>query len=804
MKNRGTSALIALFFVGLVGLWVADSWKTPNSAERDRQKGRVLVGLIKVKPDDLQKIEIDGGPAPLVFERREGRRWQMTAPLDVAADPSMVEGLAFRLKELTRKPQADTLKGDPASFGLAPASKTVQLWGRSTDAPLATLELGKTSLDRRFVRAGNDSGIEVVPAQGLDVVDLAPIRWRDRELFRVPTFEVDAVRITSPDRDIQFRRGSDAWRIVEPIKVLADESKVEGLVASLGTLRVTDDAQFLDNNIAEAQWDRYGLSKPALTIRVSAGRGDNRRPEQVLEVGKPVEGNPDRLYAKLGDQDDLIAVDSRVLADLTKIDLNQFRTSKVADIAPNKATRFRVESGSQSFEVARSGNDWYLVKPSPARADPNAVQEFFQTLQGLRTGIILPPSVEADHISGLKTPSQIIQIWQIKDPKTATEAAPSEESAFTIRIGNRDAGKKVVYAQTEGDTSILALPDAMTMNLPTNSLAFRDRLVLATASDQIERILFDGLGKRVTIHAPILKIDLFKNAATGWWMSEPVNAMADGESVGKLLKLLSSLRADGFATESPKSLSVFGLDTPALKVTWSVPAALPPSPLPVPSVGDPFTRSLRFEEQTLLIGGPVAERNGMRFAMLVGQPVVFMLGGETLSTLDAEWHDHQVFKFDPNQIEMIHLDWPGSTWSFDLAKTEGAWSIAGPVDIPGFDPLAASAIVRAVANLSTSRYSQYGGKIPSGIGLTPPRLAIQFSGGSLVKPVELAFGGAIDAARGYASAPTAQPGAVFIADLTPFLPWLKVQPPLRDDLPEDVFMPEPSPDRPGKPTDQPL
>jgi len=804
MKNRGTTALIALFFAGLVGLWVADSWQSPSSAERDRQKGRVLVGLIKVKPDDLQKIEIDGGSAPLVFERREGRRWQMTAPLDVAADPSMVEGLAFRLKELTRKPQADTLKGDPASFGLAPASKTIRLWGKSTDAPLATLELGMTSLDRRFVRAGSNSGIEVVSAQGLEVVDLAPIRWRDRELFRVPTFEVDAVRITSPNRDIHLQRGSDAWRIVEPIKALAEESKIEGLVAGLGSLRVTDDAQFLDNDVAGTRWDRYGLSKPSLTIRVSAGRGNHRRPEQVLEVGKPVEGNPDRLYAKLGDQDDLIAVDARVLADLTKIDPNQFRTSKVADVAPNKATRFRVESGSQSFEVARSGNDWYLVKPLVGRADSKAVQEFFQALQGLRTGDILPPSVEADRVSGIKTPSQIIQVWQTKDSKTATEAASSEGLAFTIRIGNRDAGKKVVYAQTEGDTSILALPDAMTTNLPTNSLAFRDRLVLTTASDQIERIRFDGLGKRVTIQAPILKLDLFRNATTGWWMSEPVNALADGESVGKLLKLLSNLRVVGFAAESPESLSIFGLDAPALKVTWSVPAALPPSPLQIPPASDPFTRSLRFDEQTLLVGSPVSERNGMRYAMLVGQPVVFMLGGETLAILDAEWHDHQVFTFDPNQVEKIHLDWPGTTWSFDLARTEGAWSIIGPVDIPGFDPLAASAIVRAASNLSTSRYSQYGGKVPSGIGLTPPRLALRFSGGSMATPVELAFGGVIDAARGYASAPKAQPGAVFLVDLTPFLAWLKVQPPIRDDMPEDVFMPEPSSDRPGKPTEQPL
>ncbi len=129
MKNRGTTALIALFFAGLVGLWVADSVQIPGAAERDRLKGRVLAGMINVKPDDLRKIEIVGGTDPWSSSGATAERWQMTAPIDVAADPSLVEGLAFRLKELTRKPQADTLTGDPATYRPAPRRRTIRLWG---------------------------------------------------------------------------------------------------------------------------------------------------------------------------------------------------------------------------------------------------------------------------------------------------------------------------------------------------------------------------------------------------------------------------------------------------------------------------------------------------------------------------------------------------------------------------------------------------------------------------------------------------------------------------------------------------
>ena len=203
MKNRGTYALLALFFAGLVGLWVADFAQVPTRSQRERMSSRLLHELLDTKPDDLRKIEILGGDEPIVFGAPGGEgecRWQMTAPIDAAADPAMVETLAYNLKELSRKPEAATLEGDPDKFGLAPPERIIRLWGAATDAPLVSLELGKTSLDRRFVRRGGSEGVEVVDAKGLDLTRLPPIRWRDHELFRVPSFEVDSVKIAAGDR----------------------------------------------------------------------------------------------------------------------------------------------------------------------------------------------------------------------------------------------------------------------------------------------------------------------------------------------------------------------------------------------------------------------------------------------------------------------------------------------------------------------------------------------------------------------------------------------------------------------------
>ena len=807
MKNRGTTALIVLFFAGLIGLWVGETWcRSPPPPSVDRNKGvHPDVDLINVKSDDLRKIEIQGPSESLVFERREGNRWQMTTPLNVAANPSMVEGLAFKLKELTRKPQAGTLDGDPAGFGLAPANRRVMLWGQATAAPIAAIDLGTVSLDRRYVRASTPgAGVEVVPAQGLEVVDLPPVRWRDREVFRVPTFEVDALQIQAPagnDRpaqNLQFARSLDAWRIVAPIRVLAVEGKVEGLIASFGSLRITNEAQYVANDVPEAELDRYGLKNPSLTVSISAGRGSSRRPVQMLQVGKPVEGNPERLYALVGDQDDVISVDTGVLNGLARARPSDFRSERVADFAPNRVTHFEVESRGKAYKVWRSGRDWRLDDPG-GRADPKAVAEFFQALEGLRTGNYLPPNSEATRESGLDRPAEIIRVWQTPAAPAAstdldrTVARNPEDPWLTLKLGKRDAGKKVLYAQTGEDETVLALPDTVASALFKQSWAFRDRLILTAATEQIERIRFDGLGKQVTLQAPPIKLNLTQNAPTGWWLSEPVLALADDPAVAKLLKLLAAFRVDGFAADGPVPLASYGLDHPALKVTWSVPAtAAVPSPVPLPPPSDPATGVIRFDDQTLLIGAPVPDRKSMRYAMLQGLPVVFMVGGENLATLDAEWHDHRIAKFDPDQVETVHLTWPGTDWSFNLARTAAGWSIVGPMDVPGFAPEPTPAALQAAAILTTTRFLQYAGETPSTVGLTPPRLTLRFVGPKLTQPVELALSGVLDNGQCYAQVSAVQPGAVFLVDAAPFAPWLKLRPPVKLAFPDDVFLREPA------------
>ena len=789
MKNRGTFALLALFFAALVGLWLADFAQIPTRKQRDRMSQRILHELIDTKPDDLRKIEILGGKEPLVFERRPGNRWQMTSPLNVSANPSMVETLAYNLKELARRPDSAPLEGDPEQYGLARPEFTIKLWGEATSEPLASIDLGKTSLDRRYVRPGGTDTIEVVDAKGLDLLKLPTGRWRDLDLFRVPSFEVDSVTLTSPGKELKLQRssgagGAETWKITAPTHLLATESKVIGLIADLGSLKVLDETRFVANDVPEADMDRYGLKTPTLTIEVEAGRGNRRRDAQILHVGKPVEGKEGLVYARKDQQDDILAIDTRIVKDL-KVDPNLYRSSKVADIQLNRVVRIALEAAEGSFEAVRTGNEWSIATPSPSKADRPAIQNFLRWLEHLETSNY--PTAQSVPDPGFDKSSMVLKVWQA--PTTSSPTSDSKgDLALNLRIGRRDGARKAIYARIEGDSTTLALPDTANDFIPRSSLTFRDRQVLAEPTDQIERIRLAGPIRQFTLNAPPLKLDPGGTTPLGWWLVEPVDAPADPPSIGQLLRLLAGLRAESLVFEKAENLEALGLKTPAMTLTWWSHRAF--SMIPDRSRPEPSPGSITLDDRSLIVGGLVPGRGNIRYAKLSDRSTIFTLAPEVLALLDLEWRHHDVLSFNPKQVRKVELHWPDRSITLEPIQ-EGKlrrWSIGATVDAPGFDPETVVALIQGASKLTTTRYTQHLGDFPEVRGLTPPRLSITFEmdDGSLPRTIKVGA----PAVRGqvFASTEKEAKGAIFLVPEAAFTAWLR-PPRQTGDLPDDVFIP---------------
>ena len=313
--------------------------------------GRVLPALMDTPVTDIRRVEIAREGERIVFDRKDGGRWQMTEPVDAAADPSRVEELVRNLKDLSMAPDSGTIAGRPADYGLGEEAVTVRVFGTDLRTPLAALRVGETVGDLRYVQPDGESGIEVVDARLLAALDEPASEWRDRALFRLPTFQIASLTVTGPGRDLKATRDREEgrWRLVRPFRTPADESKMEGVLADLGGLVVADGERgFVADDVRD--FAPYGLDSPAMTIEL-APLADFGSPQTLL-VGKEVPDRADRIYARRGDQDDVVWIDAKALRAIG-ISPDALRSQRVADIQPAGVNFVQVEALGRVFELVQ-------------------------------------------------------------------------------------------------------------------------------------------------------------------------------------------------------------------------------------------------------------------------------------------------------------------------------------------------------------------------------------------------------------------------------------------------------------------
>ena len=702
--NRITYVLLIVFFGGLLAKWGLDYAGVRTENERRLRETRVLPELLNVPEQGLRKLAIERGKERMVFERRgHGMgHWQMVEPKDVAAEPNRLETLVRNLKELRRSLDSGSVAGPADSFDLAPPVATISLWAETSgeasksDAPIATLALGKTVRGNRYVRPGGTDRIEVADSKLLNAVDLPVADWREQVVMGVPTFQIDSVNIKQAGKVIRAQRDARGrWRLTEPVHAPANSAKVESLLAALSSLRVVDGEKgFVADNVTN--FTPFGLASPEVTVTLTTTRPSEG--PLVLEVGKPVPDHPDRVYVRQGDQDDVLIVDAKALAEVPKSAV-ALRGKQVADIEPGAVTRIEIQARSDTFKLVKRGpKDWELTAPRNEKADTASVMSFLRGIDTLQTSEFFQLNQVGS--AELEPPVMTVKIWEKKRAQSPT-SSPAEELALELRIGKHDVLRKTVFARLEKDDAVLALPDTILEVLPKNVFAFRDLTILSLSPADIRKLIVQRAGRT----------DELEPNTTGqpnrWRMRKPVDAPADTRSVTQILAMLSGLRADQLITDAIGDGKQFGLDHPLLEIVWETDRA-----------------------HRLKIGSPVP-RAASYYAHAEDVPFVFTIKTEVLKPLEADLRDHVVLSFPGDRAQRVVLNWgwPPRTVTFrhrtPTPKGQPDWVDEPGSDATGIDQSRLTSLVKAVSQLEAVRFAQYDGEIQPYTGLHRPRLTVE-------------------------------------------------------------------------------
>jgi hypothetical protein len=701
-NNRSTLILAGVFFAMLIAWWGVERAGVLTEKERRMRETRILPTLIDVPEANLTRLEIDRGRERLVFERRgQGiGRWLMVEPVEVAAEPTRLETLVRNLKELRKSPDSGNVMGPADSFGLAPPAATVKLWSAaaperlSAAEPIAALDLGKTVRNIQYVRTAGEDAIEVADAKLLNAVQLPLNEWRERVVMAVPSFQVASVTIKRPDQVIRAERGKRGqWRLSAPVSAPANPAKVESLIAALSSLRVIDgDKGFVADNVKD--FAPFGLVSP-VTIEMTTTRPGDL--SLVLHVGKPVPDQPERIYVRQGDQDDVVIVDAKALAEVPST-AAALRSRRVADIEPAAVTEIQIQTKIGTFAVSKRPNQWELTSPRTEKADTESVMALLNRIDALETSEFFEPSRIGN--AELDPALMTIKIWEAANAPSGTWASVGEP-ALVLRIGKHDALRKTVFARLENDQVILALPDTILDVLPRNAFALRDLGVLSLNPADIRKL-------SITRGVRTDELEPDKDGEPNRWrLLRPTNARADARSVTQVIAALSRLRADQFVSDSADDLKKFGLDHPILEIAWESDRA-----------------------HRLMVGSQVP-RTAAYYARTDDQPLIFTIKTEVLKPFEAEFRDHTVLSFPEAKAQrvVLHWGWPKRDIAFrqrsQATKGQTQWVDEPGSDAAGIDQSRITPLVKALSQLETLRFLQYDGEIPPATGLLRPRLTVE-------------------------------------------------------------------------------
>lgn len=539
--------------------------------------------LFAVFPESIERIvtERDGVEIECI---RENGVWRMVRPVQAAVDSAVVERMIAAMARVERGERitARTLRErglSPADYGLDEPRARITFknnrgtftWLIGRDAPLG---------DALYVQQKGQNDLVSAPRTLLHLVPQDPSWIRDRTLFSADAPSVRGIDLGIQGVTYRLRHVEAAgWRFLEPWSGRADLSAVHALIEKTLSARIVD-------FIADGQTDlaAYGLDDPALVLTVFT-RNERTR---TLHIGSPLADNAELRAARHSPGTTIFSVPASWCAELEQ-DPARLRSRRLTDLQPERITAVRLVRGEQQVELVRTNGLWQILRPVRWPADGGRVQELLLALTGASVEEFVNEPTEEQSARIRSAP------WEVELTAGARR--------LVLRFSAPGANDRRLV-QLDDEPSFCLVPVATVREAYADPLFYRSPLLLSISPSEIRQLSVRSTQGEQTVY----KTD------SGSFSGGPGEERSiDGQALGDLMWTLNDLRADRFTVFNPDTLEPYGLEEPFAEVKV-------------------LLEDLQSIGRVLKIGHAA---EGGRYALLQGQPVVFVLPERSVQSLTA-------------------------------------------------------------------------------------------------------------------------------------------------------------------------
>lgn len=408
MKGLRSFVLLLVIAAGLGGFLYYDSKREPANPSKQEK------AFAAVAADQIEQVTVTSVSGEKTTVQKQGTAWQVTAPATVAADEAELSGIASGLASLEIQRVVDDQATDFKQYGLDPAKLSVTFKAGGKEQTLLLGEKTPTGGDM-YARLPDTPRVFLVSSYLEATFNKTSFDLRDKTVLKVDREKVERVEIQAGDRTTTFAKQGADWRITAPIEARADFGAVEGIVGRLNTspMKSIEAGEVKDpKGLA-----RYGLDKPAATVRVVSGSS-----EAGLAIGKSAaEGT---VYARDLSRPMVFTIESG-LADELKKSADDFRIKDLFDARSFNTTRVEVVRQGQTLAFEKDKDAWKQVTPTARQADAPKVEALLTALTNARA-------------TGFET-------------KIGTTGLDTPEIAVAIKFDDGKKEEKVTFARKGAD-----------------------------------------------------------------------------------------------------------------------------------------------------------------------------------------------------------------------------------------------------------------------------------------------------------------------------------------------------------------
>ena len=533
-------------------------------------------------------------------------------------------------------------------------------------------------------------------------------------VFAYDRNQVDALIVTNHDTKIDLSRGeANHWKMTAPVTDRADGPLIEEVLTTLESMRKVDTISA--GYLAKVKLADYGLQTPREKLAVTDNVSKKGHVTEFLFGNEsPIDG---KVYLQVTGGGDVFVVNDD-LKKLLQKDVNSWRDHRLTNLLATDVTKLVVKNPAGEIELQRDADHWKLVKPLAARADDAKVNDLVSQVATLNVKSFVADD-KADAASyGLTEPRGTVTLYTAKDPKGTevmiggsaadpAKASPAPSPAASPAATPDPKLADTVYARMPARQSVYAVPNTINAFVSLKPNDLRDLHLVRLNTDLVDRIKITPAGGAAFTLGRKDKV---------WSMvaGSPTPAPAvDPTAPDRVLQTLTNATVTEFVTDSASDLAKYGLDKPALQVTFSSFAS---ENTAESSAGDKPIATVSFGKT----------EDGHVYAKVEDEPFVVSVPPTLLTDIPADplaWQPLSIFQADPDKVTSLEIkanDRP------DLALTrpeKGAWTLPNK----GAGDLNASK-AQSVANvLARLRALRWVGVVKPGYGLDAPVETLTFS-----------------------------------------------------------------------------